>query len=178
MRQNNETIFFSLGQLNLQPSMFPSKLLTFYQWSTGWVFGFLGGLYLGFFGGLFTEIFISQTNWLVGGLVMGVIGGLINGIAAGLEAKIELENVSGEIYPTPQHKAAAEIGSSLRYLSQCYILHFCLRYMHFLPWNVRSFLDDATDRRLLRRIDGGYRFIHPLLLDNIVDLDSPVPSDT
>jgi hypothetical protein len=33
------------------------------------------------------------------------------------------------------------------------------------PWNYARFLDHATDRILLRKVGGGYTFIHRMLLE-------------
>ncbi len=59
---------------------------------------------------------------------------------------------------------------------------FCLRHftVRFLlwrsgcaPWNYVRFLDYATDRLFLRRVGGGYMFVHRLLLDYFASLDRP-----
>jgi DNA polymerase III delta prime subunit len=48
--------------------------------------------------------------------------------------------------------------------------HFSLRYVLYrngsIPWNYARFLDYCTDRLLLQRIGGRYRFIHKLLQDH------------
>lgn len=45
--------------------------------------------------------------------------------------------------------------------------HFILRLIlwskGYIPWNYAKFLDYATNRLLLQRLGGGYRFIHDLL---------------
>ncbi|GHP00919.1 hypothetical protein KSF_109660 [Reticulibacter mediterranei] len=55
------------------------------------------------------------------------------------------------------------------------IKHVCLRWVLCLsndtPWNYSRFLEDATDHILLRRVGGGYSFIHPLFLDYFAALD-------
>jgi hypothetical protein len=35
---------------------------------------------------------------------------------------------------------------------------------------IRPFLDEAADRLLLRKVGGGYVFVHRLLLDHFADL--------
>jgi hypothetical protein len=37
--------------------------------------------------------------------------------------------------------------------------------MGLLSWNVVAFLDEATTQLLLRKVGGGYLFMHRLLLD-------------
>ncbi|HEY6410657.1 MAG TPA: hypothetical protein VIY29_24660, partial [Ktedonobacteraceae bacterium] len=58
---------------------------------------------------------------------------------------------------------------------QHYILRFWLSCTHTFPWKAVPFLDDATARILLRRIGGGYSFVHRLLLDYFADLDAQTP---
>ncbi len=59
---------------------------------------------------------------------------------------------------------------------QAFLRHFVLRFWlwraHLFPWNATRFLDDATSRILLRRIGGGYSFVHRLLLDYFADLET------
>ncbi|MBP1468718.1 NACHT domain-containing protein [Candidatus Chloroploca sp. M-50] len=53
--------------------------------------------------------------------------------------------------------------------------HFALRYVlwhnGFMPWRMVAFLDHCTERALLRRVGGGYVFIHRLLLEYIAGLN-------
>ena len=56
---------------------------------------------------------------------------------------------------------------------QHYILRFWLANSHLFPWKVVRFLEDATARILLRRVGGGYRFTHRLLLEYFADLNAP-----
>ena len=46
-----------------------------------------------------------------------------------------------------------------------YLLRLLLAQGRTLPWRARRFLDDATARVLLRRVGGGYGFVHRRLLD-------------
>ena len=41
-----------------------------------------------------------------------------------------------------------------------------------LPWDCVSFLDYAAERILLRKVGGGYIFLHRLLLDYFADLET------
>jgi hypothetical protein len=40
------------------------------------------------------------------------------------------------------------------------------------PWKYVRFLDEASDRLLLRKVGGGYVFVHRLLLDYFADLNT------
>ena len=50
-----------------------------------------------------------------------------------------------------------------------YIIRFLLWRSRMFPGIASQFLDDATARILLRRIGGGYSFVHRLLLDHLAD---------
>ncbi len=52
------------------------------------------------------------------------------------------------------------------------ILRFLLWRGGLLPWRLPQFLDYAADRILLRKVGGGYIFIHRLLLDYFAGLDT------
>jgi DNA polymerase III delta prime subunit len=49
---------------------------------------------------------------------------------------------------------------------------WCMRY---IPWNYSRFLDYAAERILLRKIGGGYIFVHRLLLDYFASLEGKGP---
>lgn len=89
---------------------------------------------------------------LVGGPVVGLIGGLSFGLLGGL--------VFGGV---------------------AYILHFVLRFLlwraGYMPLNYIQFLDYAADRILLRKVGGGYIFVHRLLLEYFASLDTATKSN-
>jgi eukaryotic-like serine/threonine-protein kinase len=47
-----------------------------------------------------------------------------------------------------------------------YILRLILWRHDYLPWNIARFLDSCADRVLLRKLGGGYIFVHRLLLEH------------
>ena len=53
------------------------------------------------------------------------------------------------------------------------LLHFALRlvltFNGYSPWNYARFLDYCTEQLLLQRIGGGYRFIHRLLQEHLLE---------
>jgi hypothetical protein len=55
------------------------------------------------------------------------------------------------------------------------ISHLALRLVlgasEALPLRLITFLDAAADRVLLRKVGGGYIFVHRLLLEHFVDMD-------
>ena len=51
------------------------------------------------------------------------------------------------------------------------VLRWLLHKRQVFPWHAQVFLNDATARILLRRVGGGYSFIHRLLLEYFAHLD-------
>jgi transcriptional regulator with XRE-family HTH domain/energy-coupling factor transporter ATP-binding protein EcfA2 len=51
------------------------------------------------------------------------------------------------------------------------VLRWVLHRRQVFPWHAQVFLNDATARILLRRVGGGYSFIHRLLLEYFAHLD-------
>jgi eukaryotic-like serine/threonine-protein kinase len=64
--------------------------------------------------------------------------------------------------------------SSLQHL----VLRILLVRNKAAPWKYVSFLDEATDRLFLRKVGGGYVFIHRLLLDYFADLQENRAKET
>ncbi len=60
------------------------------------------------------------------------------------------------------------------------IQHFTLRWFlwraGYMPWHYPRFLDYAADRILLRKVGGGYIFVHRLLLEYFASLDTATKS--
>jgi hypothetical protein len=60
------------------------------------------------------------------------------------------------------------------------VQHFALRFVlsrnGLLPWKLVSFLDYAAERIFLRKVGGGYVFVHRMLMDYFADLE-PRPVD-
>jgi len=56
-----------------------------------------------------------------------------------------------------------------------YILRLMLWRAGFIPWNYSHFLDSAVSRLLLRKIGGGYLFVHRFILEYFAHLPDPFP---
>ena len=97
---------------------------------------------------------------LVGGLVNGLIGGLLGGLVGGLGFALVVGLVGGLV-------VALVVG--LRAGGEACLRHLVLRLLlvrnGIAPWNYVKFLDHAADRVLLRKVGGGYMFIHRMLLE-------------
>ncbi len=100
---------------------------------------------------------------LVGGLVYGLGSGLVVGLVYGLVYGLGVGLVIGLLLGLVFGLGAA---------AQHYMLRFWLWRTHLFPWQAVPFLEDATTRILLRRVGGGYSFIHRLLLDHFADLNT------
>jgi hypothetical protein len=55
------------------------------------------------------------------------------------------------------------------------VQHFALRFVlsreNLLPWRLVTFLDYATERIFLRKVGGGYVFVHRMLMDYVASLE-------
>jgi predicted lipid-binding transport protein (Tim44 family) len=98
----------------------------------------------------------SAWNALVFGLGFGLVGGLVGGLSLGLVGGLSLGLASG-------------LGGGLKAGGKACLDHLALRLLlvrsGLIPWNYVKFLDYAADRILLRKVGGGYTFIHRMLLE-------------
>jgi hypothetical protein len=118
---------------------------------------------------------------LGGGLVAGLLFGLGDGLGAGLlfvlGAGLVFAMVGGLL---------VGLATGLRYggraCLQHLVLRLSLRYYDCMPRRYANFLDYAAERLFLRRVGGGYIFIHRLLQEYFATMyrpdhvDSPPPS--
>ncbi len=125
-----------------------------------------------------------------GGRVLLIVG-LIVWFAYDLPAIVSygLAVRQGEIgsFPGNQFLIGAMVGVFVGFLfgllngGIACIKHVMLRVLLWqarsLPWNCVRFLDYATERILLRKVGGGYIFVHRLLLEHFASLATPLPED-
>jgi hypothetical protein len=83
---------------------------------------------------------LGLVSVLGGGVVAGVVVGLFSGLAVGRQTEGE---------------------ACLRHI----VLRLALIRTRSTPWNYVRFLDYAAERILLRKVGGGYAFIHRMLLE-------------
>ena len=163
--------------------------------AVGLVFGLIGlatglvsGLVCGLVGAVFWEVLVgmrgvevearvapnqgiwqSARNALVGCLVGCLVVCLVFGLVFGLVGGLVVELVGGLVLAL-----GAAIVLGLRFGGRAVILHIVLRYFlwrnGYLPWNLVRFLDYAAERIFLRKVGGGYVFIHRLLQDYFASL--------
>ncbi|MBD1887688.1 NACHT domain-containing protein [Microcoleus vaginatus] len=130
----------------------------------GLIFGLINGLIFGVRSGLVISEIIERTvpnqgiraslrNSLFFVLIFGLIGGLTGGLTVGLQG-LNAGLLSGGI--------------------AC-IQHFILRWMLYqknrIPWNYEKFLDFASERQLMKKVGGGYMFLHRMLLEHFARMN-------
>lgn len=127
------------------------------------------------------------------GIRIGIIGGLVGGSISIMAFSLILTQI-GTIF-------AAGLVGRLCFLLLCgslggtisglivglpnggiaYIQHMALRLLlwrsNLMPWNYPRFLNYAAEHILLRKVGGGYIFIHRLLLDYFASLHAPSSLD-
>jgi hypothetical protein len=135
----------------------------------GLIFGLLSGLIGGFTDrvkvgkaspnqGIKLSLKNSLAVLLVTWLVFGLIGGLILGINGGLILGLILGLIAG-----------ANRGGSA--VIKHYALRLTLWLNKYTPFNYLKFLDHCARLIFLKKMGGGYIFIHRMLLDYFADLN-------
>jgi len=103
--------------------------------------------------------------WLIIWLVCGIIPGLFFWSGDALTYELIVRLFFGLIVGLIGGLIAAVVNGG-----KACIRHFTLRLILYrkgcIPWNYARFLDYASDRIFLRKVGGGYVFIHHLLLEH------------
>jgi eukaryotic-like serine/threonine-protein kinase len=165
----------------------------------GMIGGLLFGLFLGLIGGLATitikskklsqrtqpnrgvrrarknalrmALLFGLIGVLIGGLSVGVIGGVSFGLIGGLTVMLRIGMPTGLI--------SGLIAGLIKYGGSDIFKHYALRYILFragvLPYPFRTgclvaYLDSMKDRLFLRRVGGGWIFIHRTLMEHFAEL--------
>jgi hypothetical protein len=201
--QHSQTEFYLEG---MQPDwLLDERLRRLYQGIVGQTSGLVVGLGLGLLGGLLVGLVDGLTfglvGVLVGVLVVGLVGGLSserlpkhnlfipnqgiwrsarNGVLYGLVGGLGFGLVVGLTFGlTSGLTFGLVVGLLLG--GRAYIQHFALQFVlwriGFLPWNYPRFLDYAAEHILLRKVGGGYIFVHRLLLEYLAAQASRSVSD-
>ena len=112
----------------------------------GLIFGTLGGSLFGLVFALASVLQGSLIDALPTLLSFGLVGGVLSGMIVGL--------LNGGV-ASIQHA----------------VLRFFLCILRKTPWNYVRFLNHAADRILLRKVGGGYIFVHGLLMKYFAELN-------
>jgi hypothetical protein len=133
----------------------------------GLVFGFVSTVVVGLVVGL-SVVLQTYLNGLSGfrpSIVLSDVPSVVlnielpTGILVGLSAGLMVELLNGGL-------------ASLRH----YVLRFLLWRSGSMSWNYPRFLDTAYEQILLRKVGGGYIFLHRLLLDYFANLENGTSS--
>jgi eukaryotic-like serine/threonine-protein kinase len=155
----------------------------FYGLIVGLIVGTVGGLAGGFFhekldvsrivrpnqgiwNSASTSISIGLVSAVVVGLFVGLFFGLFHGLIQGLFFGLIYGFLFGVIFGLPNGGFAC---------IQHVILRLFLWRAQCTPLNYPHFLDYASEQVLLRKVGGGYIFVHRLLLEYFAALDTASP---
>lgn len=152
----------------------------------GFVFGLVGGLVIGLavvligvlsVGLIGSEVeqksFPNQGMWktlqtgLIKQLIFVLIGGLVGGLISGLVIGLVLGLIGGLTLGL----CGSELQNCVKHLTLRIVLH----RNGYIPLNYAHFLDDCTDRLLLQRVGGRYRFMHKLLQEHFAAMPFEKP---
>lgn len=164
----------------------------------GLIFGFIGGAIFGLFceprvstvvpsqmvtqipnQGIKLRAKYTLTTGLIGGLIYGLIAGLTFGLSVGTtRGQIVDQPLVGVIFGL----SAATLGGLVYGLisgltggggtvSKHCILRLALWRQGMIPWNYARFLDYAATLIFLRKVGGGYIFVHRLIMEHFAALD-------
>jgi DNA polymerase III delta prime subunit len=110
----------------------------------------------GIFQSLFTSVIITFFTGLTTAIICTLIWGIKWGILLGIVFGIFI---------------------GLRWGGRACIQHFVMRFIlwfgGYIPWNYARFLNYATERMLLQRVGGRYRFIHRFLQEYFANIKLP-----
>jgi energy-coupling factor transporter ATP-binding protein EcfA2 len=164
------------------------------SWSDVLIGGVIGGLSLGTIGGLSFGIMgglsghtledrshpgegitASLKNFFVGFLFYGLILGLIFGLIYGLIVAISYQSLSFGLLKGLRFALIVQMVVGLKFGGNFLIAHFITRWLLTnsgnIPWKLNDFLEYCTERIFLRRVGGGYIFIHRMLMEHFAEMD-------
>ena len=106
-------------------------------------------------------------------VLSGIGIGLVSGLLVGLSGGLLLFGLGREVYDRLLIGLYAGftvgLATGIKYGGRACLQHLVLRlglrYKDFAPWQYVDFLDHAAERLFLRKVGGGYSFIHGLLQD-------------
>ena len=159
--------------------------------------GLIGGLVIGFQSGWYQGLGAGIGLTIVGGTIWGLNQGLTEGLigsqlkettAPGQGLRLSLKNafisffISGIIFGIFLGifgKLDIAVAISLTFfsiyggnaLAQHFVLRLVLLIEKQLPWQLISFLNYATQAIYLRKVGGGYIFIHHSLMEHFAEMD-------
>ncbi|MEM7537312.1 MAG: NACHT domain-containing protein [Chloroflexota bacterium] len=118
---------------------------------------------------------------LIAGLTGGLVFGLMEGLALSLMEGLTDKQLEGRSFRLTGGLNFSLAGGGLSFvmiaglggLTTClkhFILRFLLFYHSLTPWNYARFLDYTSERLFLRKVGGGYVFMHRMVLEHFAAL--------
>jgi predicted lipid-binding transport protein (Tim44 family) len=140
---------------------------------SGLIFEFIGGLIGGLSSDLLDRQILTKPNQGIqrsarNSILVGLIGGLVSGLLVGLVVGLRYGLVVGLLFGLlfgPISGLSIGLSNGGAASIQHAVLRTFLWRAGYTPWNYSRFLDHAAERILLRKVGGGYIFLHRLLLD-------------
>ncbi|RLC69895.1 MAG: NACHT domain-containing protein [Chloroflexi bacterium] len=107
--------------------------------------------------------------WLISGLVLRLTGGIIGEITGGAALRT-IGGLAGGLAGILIFGPVVGLNFGGIAVIRHSILRFIFYRGHHIPWNLTRFLDYATDRIFLRKVGGGYIFVHRMLQEYFASL--------
>ncbi len=156
--------------------------------SFGLIFGLSYWLLLGIFQGVASKTIEDQQRVVPN---QGIRHSALNSLTFGLGVTVCVGVSSGLVFGGMNWPMVAGVGltiglnvgllAGLQKGGLACLRHYILRVLLWrsgvMPWNYARFLDYAAERILLRKVGGGYIFLHRLLLDYFAHLNIEAGSD-
>ncbi len=124
---------------------------------------------------LISTIIISAIGLLGGGVANVLRGGLSKGLNVELKYLHSTMLISDACISLLAGMVIIWTLSGGLTVLRHYVIRWLLDRRRTFPWHAQAFLDDATTRILLRRVGGGYSFIHRRLQDYFADSAPDAP---
>ena len=117
--------------------------------------------------GLIAILLFALLVGLAAGWIVGLLGTSIGSLAYGLILGLIFGSAGGLIFGLAFNQVGGRTGIAA--FLQHFVLRFLLWRVNLLPWKLIPFLDEATERLLLRKVGGDYIFVHRLLRDVLAE---------
>jgi hypothetical protein len=131
---------------------------------------------LGLASAVIVVLIYGLSTWLSNGVQVGLSNGPISGLRAGLRGVLIYGPIYGPIYGLIYGLIFGLFMGGWACLRH-YVLRLLLWHAGAMPWNYSRFLDYAAEHILLRKVGGGYIFVHRLLLEYFATLDTTAAPD-
>jgi hypothetical protein len=126
--------------------------------------------------GIFIGIISGLVSWAVCSLSYALIYAFLFGLSPALGIGIYIGKSIALLLGLSFGLLCGLLNGGLAWI-QHGILRLLLWRVRSIPWNYPQFLDYASERILLRKLGGGYMFIHRLFLEYFDSFHTPTSSD-